>query len=276
MAPELKSGGCLACHQMGNKATREIPPALGQVRVLRRSMGAAHPVRPGGGGMSNSLNQLGRSARSRCSPTGPTASPPARCRHRAAASAGHRAQRRHHAVGLGRPKGVSPRRGLDRPAQPTVNANGPLYGALELSADYLPVLDPVRHTASRVPLTVRDPEHAADESSDAAAVAVLGRRSRSGRARTTCTTRCSTSAAACGSPPPCVRRTTRRSARRARSIRRRSSSRSRAPAVTSPCTIRRRRSSRTSARASARTISCSPRMRTTRCGRAAAARWSAG
>ena len=40
---------------------------------------------------------------------------------------------------------------------PTVNANGPIYGALELSADYLPVLDPVRHTISQVPLTVRDP-----------------------------------------------------------------------------------------------------------------------
>src|SRR5262249_32870585 len=40
---------------------------------------------------------------------------------------------------------------------PTVNANGPLYGSLELSADSLPVLDPVHHIASRVPLTVRDP-----------------------------------------------------------------------------------------------------------------------
>jgi len=40
---------------------------------------------------------------------------------------------------------------------PTLNANGSIYGALELSADYLPVLDPVRNTASRVPLTVRDP-----------------------------------------------------------------------------------------------------------------------
>jgi len=27
---------------------------------------------------------------------------------------------------------------------PSVNANGPIYGALELSADYLPVLDPAR------------------------------------------------------------------------------------------------------------------------------------
>ena len=40
---------------------------------------------------------------------------------------------------------------------PTVNANGPVYGALELSRDYLPVLDPMRHTKSQVPLTVRDP-----------------------------------------------------------------------------------------------------------------------
>ena len=40
---------------------------------------------------------------------------------------------------------------------PKINANGPVYGALELSADYTPVLDPRTHTASRVPLTVRDP-----------------------------------------------------------------------------------------------------------------------
>jgi hypothetical protein len=39
---------------------------------------------------------------------------------------------------------------------PRVNANGLLYGSLELSADYLPVLDPVHNTISRVPLTVRD------------------------------------------------------------------------------------------------------------------------
>ncbi len=40
---------------------------------------------------------------------------------------------------------------------PTLNAYGPIYGSLEFSADYVPVLDPVRHTASRVELTVRDP-----------------------------------------------------------------------------------------------------------------------
>ncbi len=40
---------------------------------------------------------------------------------------------------------------------PTVNANGPIYGALEASADYVPVLDPVRHTASQAKVPVRDP-----------------------------------------------------------------------------------------------------------------------
>jgi hypothetical protein len=40
---------------------------------------------------------------------------------------------------------------------PRLNPYGPIYGALELSADYVPVLDPVKHTASRIPLTVRDP-----------------------------------------------------------------------------------------------------------------------
>ena len=41
---------------------------------------------------------------------------------------------------------------------PTVNANGKIYGATELSTDYLPVLDPGSATASEVNLPVRDPK----------------------------------------------------------------------------------------------------------------------
>ena len=40
---------------------------------------------------------------------------------------------------------------------PTLNANGLIYGALELSADYLPVLNPATNSISQVKLTVRDP-----------------------------------------------------------------------------------------------------------------------
>ena len=39
---------------------------------------------------------------------------------------------------------------------PTVNANGLIYGATELSTDFVPVLDPVRHNASEIKHPVRD------------------------------------------------------------------------------------------------------------------------
>ena len=41
---------------------------------------------------------------------------------------------------------------------PTVNANGPIYGALEASADYMPLVHPTRHEATQVKLMVRDPK----------------------------------------------------------------------------------------------------------------------
>src|SRR5262249_53167788 len=40
---------------------------------------------------------------------------------------------------------------------PTVNGYGRIYGTMELSKDYSPVLDPSTNTVSRVPLAVRDP-----------------------------------------------------------------------------------------------------------------------
>ena len=60
---------------------------------------------------------------------------------------------------------------------PTVNANGPIYGALEASADYMPVMDPKTHTASEMKLTVRDPNTpSVAQTLRRRAVAVLGRR----------------------------------------------------------------------------------------------------
>src|SRR5207247_7875932 len=41
---------------------------------------------------------------------------------------------------------------------PTVNPNGPVYGALEESADYMPVVDPTRNTTMQIKLQVRDPK----------------------------------------------------------------------------------------------------------------------
>src|SRR5437016_14305034 len=40
---------------------------------------------------------------------------------------------------------------------PTVNANGPIYGALEESGDYLTAVDPTHTATSQIKLIVRDP-----------------------------------------------------------------------------------------------------------------------
>src|SRR5688572_18498490 len=153
----LKSGGCTACHQIGNKAMREFPPSLGKFASSVAAWDRRIQSGQAGGGMSNALNQLGRQRMLAMF---------ADWTDRIAAGEVPPAPRR--------PQGIErnvvitqwdwadPKAylhdvvGTDR-RNPTVNANGKLYGALELSADYLPVLDPVRHQATRVPLTVRDP-----------------------------------------------------------------------------------------------------------------------
>jgi hypothetical protein len=153
----IKSGNCTACHQLGTKATREIPAALGQFPSTIAAWDRRVQSGQAGGGMSSSLNQLGR--------------------ERVLAMFADWTDR----IAAGELPPAPPRpRGIERNVvitqwdwadpkaylhdvvstdrrKPTVNANGPLYGALEASADYLPMLDPVRHEASRVPLTVRDP-----------------------------------------------------------------------------------------------------------------------
>ena len=61
---------------------------------------------------------------------------------------------------------------------PTVNANGPIYGALEESGDYLTVLDPKTNATSKVKMRVRDPQTPSSFATQArGALAVLGRRS---------------------------------------------------------------------------------------------------
>jgi len=153
---QVKSGGCLACHQLGNKATREVPPQLGAFASTTAAWERRIQSGQAGMAMIGTMNELGpralalfadwtdRIAKGEVPPAPP------------------------------RPRGVErnvvitewdwadPKAYLHDEAStdrrnPTLNANGLIYGALEASADYLPVLDPVRHTTGRVPLTVRDP-----------------------------------------------------------------------------------------------------------------------
>jgi hypothetical protein len=147
-----KSGGCLACHQLGNKATREIPKALGSFESTADAWERRVQSGQAGSGMLTGLTNLGvgrfadwtdRIAAGELPPS--PARPQGAERH----------------VVITQWDWADPKVYLhdevstDR-RNPVLNANGKIYGSLELSADYLPVLDPLRHTATQVKLTVRD------------------------------------------------------------------------------------------------------------------------
>ena len=155
----LKSGGCTVCHAMGNKATREIPAGLGDFDSLVDAWDRRIQSGQAGGSMNTALNRMGRQRALEMFAdwtdrilTGelPPEAPP-------------RPQGLERNVVITQWDWADPKAYLhDEIAtdkrNPTVNANGPIYGALEASADYMPALDPVGHMASQVPVPVRDPD----------------------------------------------------------------------------------------------------------------------
>ena len=155
----LKSGGCMACHAMGNKATREIPTEFGDFDSLVAAWDRRIESGQAGGNMSTGLNRMGRRRALEMFADWtdrivagelPPEPPP-------------RPQGAERNVVITQWDWADPKAYLHDEIStdkrnPTVNANGPIYGALEASADYVPVLDPVRHTASQVRVPVRDPE----------------------------------------------------------------------------------------------------------------------
>jgi len=153
----MKNMGCVGCHQLGNEATRKMPPAFKdigsseQAWIRRISSGQA-----GGNMVRLAMETLhGLPIRYLADWT-----------DRIAAGA-------HPAVAPERPAGIernvvatvrdwsSPQfylhdlSGTDR-RNPTVNPFGPLYGAPELSTDEMPILDPVNNTATVYHVPVRD------------------------------------------------------------------------------------------------------------------------
>jgi hypothetical protein len=153
----LKTSDCWGCHQIGTKVTREFPAHLGPIE---NSLDAwARRIQAGQAG-SEMIGQMGRLGA-----------------QRALAMYAEWTDR----IAAGEVPPAPPRpQGVERNIvvtlwdwadpfaylhdevstdrrNPTVNANGPIYGATEHSTDYVPVLDPVRHTASRLDLAPRDP-----------------------------------------------------------------------------------------------------------------------
>jgi hypothetical protein len=153
----IKSGGCMACHQLGSKGTREFPPSLGKFPSSVAAWERRVQSGQAGPGMLSTLDQIGKQRAFAM-----FADWTDRIANGEVPAAPRRPQGAERNVVITEWDWADPKAYLhdevstDR-RNPTVNANGLIYGALELSADYLPVLDPVRHTTTRVPLTVRDP-----------------------------------------------------------------------------------------------------------------------
>jgi hypothetical protein len=153
----LKSGGCTACHQLGTKGTRVIPKELGTFHSSSEAWDRRIQSGQAGAQMSGGLNALGRDRALQMF---------ADWTDRIAAGelppAPPRPQGLERNVVITQWDWADPKAYLhdevstDR-RNPTLNANGLIYGSLELSADYLPVLDPVHNTVNQVKLTVRDP-----------------------------------------------------------------------------------------------------------------------
>jgi hypothetical protein len=155
----VNTDGCTGCHQMGNKATREIPENLGKFEHSRAAWERRVLSGQAGRGMSGRFEQVGR----------PRALAMwADWTDRIAggelpASAPSRPQGRERNVVVTMWDWADPKAYLhDEIASdkrnPTVNANGPIYGALEASADYMPLVEPKSHAATQVKLIVRDPK----------------------------------------------------------------------------------------------------------------------
>lgn len=153
----IKSGACLSCHQLGSLGTRELPEGLRHFDSSEKAWERRLQSGQAGGNMIAALAQLGRERtlkmfadwtdRIAVGEVPPTPPRPQGIERNVVITQWDWADPKAYLHDL-----VS----TDR-RNPTLNANGLIYGSLELSADYLPVLDPVRHVASRVPLTVRDP-----------------------------------------------------------------------------------------------------------------------
>ena len=154
----IKTDSCESCHQMGNEYTRTIPAMFHNLDSPAQAWFRRVQSGQAGSAMLGGLGQLGR--------------------ERATSEFGDWTTR----IDKGelpfdtppRPQGIErnivitqwdwadPKEYLhDEIAtdkrNPSVNANGPLFGSPEESSDKLPVLDPIRHTTSHLRVPYRDP-----------------------------------------------------------------------------------------------------------------------
>ena len=155
----VSTDGCTGCHQMGNKATREVPETLGRFENSRAAWDRRVQSGQAGGGMRARFTQVGRPRA--LAMWADWTDRIAAGELPAAAASRPQGKERNVVVTMwdwADPKVYLHDEIATDKRNPTVNAHGPIYGALEASADYMPIVDPTRNAASQVKLTVRDPK----------------------------------------------------------------------------------------------------------------------
>ena len=155
---EMKNNGCVGCHQLGQLSTRTIEPALGHFHtseeawIRRVQSGQAAQF------MMGQLSGMGTLAVKNLADWTDRV---------AGGELPHAKPQR--PQGVERNIVVTLRDWMDEKhylhdliasdkRYPTVNAYGPLYGSPEYSSDNIPILDPVKNTATSFHAPVRDPD----------------------------------------------------------------------------------------------------------------------
>jgi hypothetical protein len=159
IADTVGTDACISCHGIGNKATRTVPKQLGvfdsgaaawERRVQSGQAGSQMIGRLTNSGRQRSLAMYGdwtdRIAAGELPPQAPPR--PQGIERNVVVTLWDWADEKAYLH-----DGIS----SDK-RNPRVNPNGPIYGALESSADYLPVVMPSKHASSQVKLVVRDPK----------------------------------------------------------------------------------------------------------------------
>jgi len=155
----IKTNGCYTCHQLGNKATRTIPPNLGTFSSSEEAWGRRIMS---GQAMNQMMNAIARIDAQRAlklfadwtdriaAGALPSSQPPR-----------PQGLERNIVVSLwdwAGPKDYLHDEIATDKRKPTVNANGLIFGAPEESTDFFPILDPMNHRATQMKMLVRDPD----------------------------------------------------------------------------------------------------------------------
>jgi hypothetical protein len=153
----MKNMGCIGCHQLGNLATRTIPSSLGQfkssqdawLRRLQSGQAGVQMINLVQGALAGiPIHYLADWTDRIAAGELPASAPqrPSGIERNVVATVRDWSDGKAYLHDLS---------GTDR-RDPTVNANGLLYGAPELSTDNFPVLDPQHNSATTFKASVRD------------------------------------------------------------------------------------------------------------------------